>query len=141
MNAPNFHPAMHSPSNWAIAGRLVERVLNRVLWLSLLTTFPAGVCLIAYIIGGYVAVSTGAITPGYRFLAVNTDPVFNGLVALVSLCVCLGTGSLVLLALFSRIDTTNDRIAVLLSLVGLGFGAAVLEVSLQPIVGVFVLFG
>jgi ABC-type nitrate/sulfonate/bicarbonate transport system permease component len=84
MNAPNFHPAMHSPSNWAIAGRLVERVLNRVLWLSLLTTFPAGACLIAYIIGGYIAVSTGAITPGYRFLAVNTDPVFNGLVALVT---------------------------------------------------------
>ena len=89
-----------------------------------------GFWLLLYVAVGTLAHMGGWFNPTYRFLSIHADPFFIMTATLVGLFIVQGTGSILLYHFLMGFDDERSQVAILMSFIGLGFGGAVLRITL-----------
>lgn len=85
-----------------------------------------------YVVSGFLGKSFGFFNPGYGFLSLETDPVFIFCGVLVGLSIAQTSGSLILYHFLVSSKSERTAIPILFSYIGLGFGGALLRITLPP---------
>lgn len=115
---------------WAVS------VLERSLRISVKFGFRVSILLAAwffiYVIVGYFARSFGWFNPGYEFLSLKTDPIFISSALVMGLSIAQTSGSLILYHFLVGTDNEKGAISILMAYIGLGFGAALIRLTLPP---------
>lgn len=114
-------------SKSARLGGLLEHWLKwSVIW-GTRGMFVSAIPLFGYIgVGWFLSLIKSPLTPS-EFLAIPGDPIFVLAGTLVSLFVVQATGSLVLYRFLVGVDNSRSQFVILMSYIGLGFGAAALR--------------
>lgn len=123
-------------SNRARLADWLERWLRRsVVWGSR-GLLISSVFLIGYLIFGRVLTVIGSVWAPSAYLTVTGDPGFILLATLVSLIVVQVTTSLILYRFLVGVKTHRSQVALILSYVGMGFGASALQFLTAPCLAV-----
>jgi hypothetical protein len=83
-----------------------------------------------YILGGALLLRMGSMTLPYMFLSVSSDPVFNILSTISGITIGTGCLALMFFALISKKNDTNVGVVVFFAIVGIGFAAGVVRMSI-----------
>jgi hypothetical protein len=93
-----------------------------------------------YILGGFLLLQTDDIALSYQFLSIHDDPVFNALAAVSGITIGISCITLVFFALISQRNDTDVAIVLFFALVGTGFAAGLVRMSIGITIRVFVDF-
>lgn len=119
-----------SKSRTARAAILLEEYLKRSFYVGLGGALFIGGWLIVYIVMGTTAEMLGWIDPPYPFLSLQSDPPFVVGSAITGLLIVQSVGSLVLYYFLVGIENDRSQFAMLMGFISLGFGGALLRVTL-----------
>lgn len=114
-----------------IAG-LLERYLRTSVTIGTHGMFVSAVAFLLYAVVGGILVAVNSQWAPTDFLSMSADPGFFLTGTLVSLFVVQATGSLVLYHFLTGLENDRSLIVILMSYVGLGFGASALRFLLPP---------
>jgi len=87
---------------------------------------------VGYVVIGWILTVLEAPWEPAEFLSITDDPIFVLTGVLVSVLVLQTSASLILYNFLTGLEDKRSRFVVLMSYVGLGFGAAGLRFLLQP---------
>jgi len=120
----------HPRQNTARANRTNYRVCIVAARWSTPLFLLVGCLFFVYLVGGSIAVSLRSWSPSYEFLSLSEDVYFAWLGFLSGTTICVGTGSLIGLVLFTEGDVQiHNEISILASFAGFGFGAGLLRIT------------
>lgn len=85
---------------------------------------------VLYLTGGFLLLQTGSGTLPYQFLSLDSDPVFNTLTTVSGIVIGTMCMVLVLFALVSQKNEDTDSIVLFFALIGIGFAAGLVRMSL-----------
>lgn len=85
-----------------------------------------------YIVIGLTAGFLGVLNPPYPFLSLESDPFFVIGGGVTGLFLVQSSGSLVLYHFLVGVETDRSQFAILMGFISLGFGGALLRVTLPP---------
>lgn len=108
----------------------IDRALITIIEIAALLTVVTLFIFMTYIIGGTLLSQIGGMSLPYSFLSVNSDPVFNILVTVSGVTIGTGCLALVFFALVSQKNDAGVGIVVFFALVGLGFAAGLVRLSI-----------
>lgn len=97
-----------------------------------------GVVCFGYILLGGVLVFVDSSWAPAEFLALESDPFFYLSVTAVSLFIVQATGSLILYQFLTGAEDDRSQFVILMSYIGLGFGAAALRFTLPQSIEYFI---
>lgn len=109
---------------------LLEEHLQRSVYIGLGGALFVGGWLVVYIVMIATAEMLGWIDLPYPFLSVQSDPVFVVGSAITGLFIVQSAGSFVLYYFLVGIDDDRSQFAVLMGFISLGFGGALLRITL-----------
>lgn len=117
-----------------IAGLVERTCVVAASWSGPLVLAAVGVLLV-YAVGGFAVVQLGLWTPSYPFLSLAADVYFAWLAFLSGATICVGTGSLIGIALLEDgRGPVHNELSTLASFVGFGFGAAVVRMTYPTVI-------
>lgn len=121
-----------SRSRTVVAVSLLERYLRMSVFIGLRAMLFTGSVFVLYVVGGIVFTSIGWFDPPYPFLSLEADPIFLIGGAIAGLFIVQSAGSLLLYHFLVGFERENSQFSVLMGFVSLGFGGALLRVTLAP---------
>jgi hypothetical protein len=122
---------MNSPTSRTVkAVTLLESHLRFSVFFGLGGALMTGGLFLLYVLIGTVAQVLGLFHPPYPFLSLEADPIFNIGGAVTGLFIVQGAGSMLLYHFLVGFEDEKSQFAVLMSFISLGFGAALLRITL-----------
>ena len=118
----------------------LERVLARLLRIAALGSVIICLSFVGYLLVGYGLHLIGVYTPTFTVLSLS-DPFFILLGCCTGVVICMMSGSLLLLTLLTSVKDANAEFVILMSLIGFGFGAATVRVTISAITAYLAMIG
>jgi hypothetical protein len=118
----------------------LERVLTRLLRIATLGSTIICLSFGGYLLIGYSLHLIGVYTPTFAVLSLS-DPFFILLGCCTGVVICTMSGSLLVLTLLAGVKDANAEFVILMSLIGFGFGAATVRVTIGAITAYLALVG
>ena len=118
----------------------IDRTLISIIEIAMALSVVVVVLFVGYLLGGTLVSQTDGVSLPYQFLSMNDDPVFNTLATITGTTLGTGCGALVLFTLLSNNDSVDASIAIFFALVGLGFSAGLVRISIPVTVRFLVHF-
>lgn len=117
---------------------LLETYLALSVRVGLIGIFIFGSWFLIYVAGAIVVRYFGWLNPPYPVLSLGADPVFLTGAAAMGLLVVQSTGSLLLYHFLVGVEDERSQFAVLWGFIGLGFGGAILKITLPKVIQLLV---
>lgn len=116
----------------------IDRMLLSIIEIASVLTMFVLILFIVYLLSGTLAVQTDSMNLPYQFLSMNNDPVFNILATISGITIGTACLALVLLLLVPIDENTDTGIAIFFALIGMGFAAGLVRMSLSVTIQFFV---
>jgi hypothetical protein len=108
----------------------LDRALLLLIQISVILSVVVVSIFSIYLVGGVLLLHTGDITFPYQFLSVHNDPVFNTLATVAGISIGTTCMALVFFTLLSQKNNPNVGIVLFFALIGMGFAAGLIRMSL-----------
>jgi hypothetical protein len=108
----------------------IDRALVSIIAIAAGLSITTVIIFSIYVLGGTLLLYTGDVTLPYQFLSAHNDPVFNTLATVAGITIGTACIALVFFALVSQNREADIGIVVFFALVGLGFAAGLVRMSL-----------
>ncbi|WP_226042998.1 hypothetical protein [Natrinema sp. DC36] len=113
---------------------LIETYLAHSVRVGSIGTFLVGSLFLVYVAGAVVVKYFGWLNPPYPVLSLGADPVFLTGATASGLLIVQSTGSLLLYHFLVEVEDERSQFVVLWGFIGLGFGGALLKITLPNVV-------